>query len=93
MALATEDFIEIERLLSADEAEIGQFVELRRRFPQLAWLRCDASGLSDQPFGQFTRFDLHLLEIRPLRSDNGGPNASDWDRIGPKECCAVSTEP
>ncbi|PDT65018.1 hypothetical protein CO683_34760 [Bradyrhizobium ottawaense] len=62
MALTEEELIEIERLLAADGAEMGPFVELRRRFPQLAWVRCDASDVADQPFRQFPRFDLHLLD-------------------------------
>ncbi|MDI3565598.1 hypothetical protein [Bradyrhizobium sp. Arg816] len=66
MALTAEEVIEIERLLAADVAEMDPFVELRRRFPQLAWVRCDASDVADQPFRQFPRFDLHLID----RSDH-----------------------
>ncbi|MCA1384260.1 MULTISPECIES: DUF6129 family protein [unclassified Bradyrhizobium] len=62
MALTAEELIEIERLLAADRAEMGPFVELRHRFPQLAWVRCDASDVADQPFRQFPRFDLHLID-------------------------------
>ncbi|WFU71578.1 hypothetical protein [Bradyrhizobium sp. CB2312] len=62
MALTAEEVIEIERLLAAEGAEKGPFVELRRRFPQLAWVRCDASDVADQPFRQFPRFDLHLID-------------------------------
>ncbi|RXH42170.1 hypothetical protein [Bradyrhizobium zhanjiangense] len=62
MALTAKELIEIERLLAADSAEMGPFVELRRRFPQLAWVRCDASDVADQPFRQFPRFDLHLID-------------------------------
>ncbi|SFQ09409.1 hypothetical protein SAMN05216330_11567 [Bradyrhizobium sp. Ghvi] len=62
MALTTEELIEIERLLAADGGETGPFVELRRRFPQLAWVRCDASDVADPPFRQFPRFDLHLVD-------------------------------
>ncbi|MGY4234073.1 hypothetical protein ACVWZ4_001326 [Bradyrhizobium sp. USDA 4472] len=62
MALTTEELIEMERLLSADGAEVGKLSELRRRFPQLAFVRCDASDLSDVPFRQAPRFDLHLLD-------------------------------
>ncbi|RTE88456.1 MULTISPECIES: hypothetical protein [Bradyrhizobium] len=62
MALTAEELIEIERLLAADGAEMGSFVELQRRFPQLAWVRCDASDVADQPFRQFPRFDLHLID-------------------------------
>ncbi|WP_018319606.1 DUF6129 family protein [Bradyrhizobium sp. WSM2793] len=62
MALTAEELIEIERLLAADCAEMGPFVELRRRFPQLSWVRCDASDVADRPFRQFPRFDLHLID-------------------------------
>ncbi|WP_271523634.1 hypothetical protein [Bradyrhizobium sp. CCBAU 53380] len=66
MALTAKELIEIERLLAADGPDIEPLVELRRRFPQLAWVCCDTSDLSDQPFRQFSRFDLHLLD----RSDH-----------------------
>ncbi|MGY4627406.1 DUF6129 family protein [Bradyrhizobium sp. USDA 4486] len=62
MALTAEEVIEIERLLAAEGAEMGPFVELRRRFPQLAWVRCDASDVTDRPFRQFPHFDLHLID-------------------------------
>ncbi|QIG97815.1 MULTISPECIES: hypothetical protein [Bradyrhizobium] len=62
MALSAEELIEIERLLADDGADTGSFVELPRRFPQLAWVRCDASDVADQPFRQFPHFDLHLLD-------------------------------
>ncbi|WP_271591371.1 hypothetical protein, partial [Bradyrhizobium sp. CCBAU 65884] len=62
MGLIPEELIEIERLLSADRVEMGPLVELRHRFPQLAWVCCDASDIADQPFRQFARFDLHLLD-------------------------------
>ncbi|UQR64991.1 DUF6129 family protein [Bradyrhizobium sp. C-145] len=62
MALTAQELIEIERLLAADCAEMGLSVELRRRFPQLAWVRCDASDVADRPFRQFPRFDLHLID-------------------------------
>ncbi|RXG95182.1 DUF6129 family protein [Bradyrhizobium zhanjiangense] len=62
MALTTDELIEIERRLAADGAETSPFVELRRRFPQLAWVCCDASDVADRPFRQFPRFDLHLID-------------------------------
>ncbi|KRP97650.1 MULTISPECIES: hypothetical protein [Bradyrhizobium] len=62
MALTAEELIEIERLLAVDDADTSPFVELRRRFPQLACVRCDASDVTDQPFRQFPSFDLHLLD-------------------------------
>ncbi|MCP3413481.1 hypothetical protein NLM16_05125 [Bradyrhizobium brasilense] len=62
MALTAEELIEVERLLAADAPDTGPFVELRRRFPRLACVRCDASDVTDRPFRQFPRFDLHLLD-------------------------------
>ncbi|NYG45170.1 hypothetical protein GGD67_002628 [Bradyrhizobium sp. IAR9] len=62
MALTAKEVIEIERLLAADGAEMRPFAELRRRFPQLAWVRCDASDVPHQPFRQFPSFDLHLID-------------------------------
>ncbi len=58
MALTAKELIEIERPLAADGADMGPFVRLRRRLPQLSWDRCHASELSDQPF----RVDLHMLD-------------------------------
>lgn len=62
MALTTDGLIEFGQLHAADGVDMGHFVEVRRGFPQLACVRCDASDLSDQPFQQCPRFDLHLLD-------------------------------
>ncbi|MES5486148.1 hypothetical protein QMZ05_25620 [Bradyrhizobium sp. INPA03-11B] len=62
MALGPDDLIEIERLIASADADTGPVVELRRRFPQLACVRCDASDVTEQPFRRFQRFDLHLVD-------------------------------
>lgn len=62
MALGTDKFIEIERLLAAADADASAFAEVRRRFPQLACTRCDASDMTEPPFRSFPRFDLHLID-------------------------------
>ncbi|WOH64092.1 DUF6129 family protein [Bradyrhizobium sp. BWA-3-5] len=62
MALGTDELIEIERLLAAADVDASPFAELRRRFPQLACTRCDASDMTEAPFRRFSRFDLHLID-------------------------------
>ncbi|NOJ44764.1 hypothetical protein [Bradyrhizobium archetypum] len=62
MALGTDELIEIERVLAAAEPDATSFSELRRRFPQLAVTRCDASDVTEQPFRSFPHFDLHLID-------------------------------
>jgi len=62
MALSTEDLAEIEKLLSAPEHAGNVVLELRQRFPKLAWTQCDASDVSEEPFRSYPRFDVHLLD-------------------------------
>ncbi|WP_076861950.1 hypothetical protein [Bradyrhizobium mercantei] len=62
MALGPDELIEIQQLLAAADADTGSVVELRRRFPQLACVRCDASDVTEQPFRRFRNFDLHLVD-------------------------------
>lgn len=62
MALATEQLIEIERLLATANTDTGAVADLRRRFPQLTFVRCDASDVSRQPFRRLPQFDLHLID-------------------------------
>ena len=66
MALGAEELTEIERVLSASDADMRVFAELRRRFPHLSWTRCDASDLTETPFRSYPRFELHLVD----RSDH-----------------------
>lgn len=59
--MTVEELREIERLLAALDMDAGTFAELRRRFPNLSWTRCDASDVIEAPFRTFGRFDVHLL--------------------------------
>jgi hypothetical protein len=62
MALDPDELNEIENVLSASEAGASALAELRRRFPHLTWLRCDASDVIETPFRSYARLDLHLLD-------------------------------
>ncbi len=62
MALAAIELAEIEKVLSAPEAAARAFMELRENFPHLAWIRCEASDVTEAPFRSFREFDLHLLD-------------------------------
>lgn len=62
MALAAADLAEIERMLAASEASAQIFADLRKKFPHLACIRCDASDATETPFRSFAGFDLHLLD-------------------------------
>ena len=62
MALAAADLAEIERMLAASEASAQIFADLRKKFPHLACIRCDASDVTETPFRSFAGFDLHLLD-------------------------------
>lgn len=62
MGLSDNDLSEIEKLLTAEDASVPVFAELRRRFPALSWTQCDASDVTEDPFRTFSRFDIHLLD-------------------------------
>ena len=62
MALSADELTEIEKALSAPNAEAQAFTALRTRFPHLAWTRCDASDVTEAPFCTYSRFDVHLLD-------------------------------
>lgn len=62
MALAALELAEIEQMLAASDAAPQAYAELRRKFPHLAWIRCDASDVTETPFRSFGAFDLHLLD-------------------------------
>lgn len=66
MALDETELIELEQLITAAEGRASLLPELRRRFPHLALVRCDASDVTEPPFRSFPHFDLHLLD----RSDH-----------------------
>lgn len=61
MALAAHELTEIEQTLAAPDAS-QVFSVLRERFPHLAWIRCDASDVTETPFRSLGAFDLHLLD-------------------------------
>jgi len=62
MALAAHELTEIEQVLAAPDAAPQIFSNLRQRFPHLAWIRCDASDVTEVPYRSFAVFDLHLLD-------------------------------
>lgn len=62
MALSGDDLAQIEALLVSPDAEAQPFSELRRRFPHLSWTSCDASDVNEEPFRQYGRFEIHLLD-------------------------------
>lgn len=62
MAVAATELTEIERMLVSPEAAAQVYLELRRKFPHLAWIRCDASDVTETPYRSIGAFDLHLLD-------------------------------
>jgi hypothetical protein len=66
MALAPEELIEIDEVLSSPDAKAGVFAQLRGRFPHLSWTKCDASDVTESPFRSYPRFEIHLVD----RSDH-----------------------
>ena len=62
MALTAGDLAEIERVLASSDAGAQVHLELRQRYPHVAWIRCDASDVTETPFRSFREFDLHLLD-------------------------------
>lgn len=62
MAVAAAELTEIEKVLSASDAASQAYVELRKKFPHLSWIRCDAADVTEAPFRSFREFDLHLLD-------------------------------
>lgn len=65
MALDENELIELERAITA-AGRASPFTELRRRFPHLTLVRCDATDITEPPFRSFPYFDLHLID----RSDH-----------------------
>ena len=66
MALAADELLAIDEVLSAPGADARVFAQLRSRFPHLSWTRCDASDVTEEPFRTYSRFDVHLVD----RSDH-----------------------
>ena len=63
MALTTENLTEISELLTAD-TDGTAFMALRQKFPDLAWTRCDASDVFEEPYQSHGDYDLHLIDAR-----------------------------
>lgn len=66
MALDENELIELEEVITAAGGHESPLPELRRRFPHLALVRCDASDVTEPPFRSFPQLDLHLID----RSDH-----------------------
>lgn len=62
MTLAAAELAEIEQMLESSNAASHAYLELRQKFPHLAWIRCDASDVTETPYRSFGLFDLHLLD-------------------------------
>jgi hypothetical protein len=62
MALTAGDLAEIERVLASSDGGGQVYRELRQKYPHVAWIRCDASDVTEVPFRSFREFDLHLLD-------------------------------
>jgi len=62
MALVASELAEIEQILASSDVGSQAYSELRRKYPHLAWIRCDASDVTETPFRSFREFDLHLLD-------------------------------
>jgi hypothetical protein len=62
MTIAERDLMEIDRILGDPQAD-GQVLSLlRRALPHLAFARCDASDIEDEPGRLTPRFDLHFFD-------------------------------
>ncbi|HTO59804.1 MAG TPA: hypothetical protein VMM15_00975 [Bradyrhizobium sp.] len=64
MALGTDELMMIDQVLATAEPGTSPFAELRSRLPHLAWTRCDASDVTEEPFRSYPRFDIHLIDGR-----------------------------
>lgn len=62
MALTAGDLVEIEQVLASSDGGPQVYLELRQKYPHVAWIRCDASDVTEAPFRSFREFDLHLLD-------------------------------
>lgn len=62
MALGADEWIEIDRILSAPGSGEGIVATLRQQFPHLSWTRCHSSDVTEEPFRTYSGFDIHLLD-------------------------------
>jgi hypothetical protein len=63
MAIKAEELLEIETLLAQAPAEASPYAALRQKYPHLAWSRCEAADVLEDPFRSFPAYDLHLLDV------------------------------
>jgi hypothetical protein len=63
MPIKAEELLEIETLVARAPADASPYAVLRQKFPHLAWSRCDASDVLEEPFRSFPAYDLHLLDV------------------------------
>ena len=78
MALAAIELTEIERMLASPEAAAQLYLELRRKFPHLAWIRCDASDVAEDPVPQLWRVrPAFARQRRSLRADHERSHTCD----------------
>ncbi len=61
MPLSAEDLTDLDKMLSAPDADGTLLATLRSRFPGMSLTRCDASDVAEDPFRTYEQFDLHLL--------------------------------
>ena len=61
MAIKAEELQDIETMLTDADASI--FATLRQKYPHLAWSRCDASDVLEEPYRSFKAFDMHLFDV------------------------------
>ncbi|WP_213770917.1 hypothetical protein [Bradyrhizobium sp. dw_78] len=78
MALGADELMEIDRVLSASDADARVLAQLRQRFPHLSWTKCDAADLTETPFRSYQRFEIHLVD----RTDHCVQITADPARAG-----------
>jgi hypothetical protein len=61
MAVKAEELQEIEAMLANADASV--YGALRQKYPHLAWSRCDAEDVTEEPFRSFPAWDLHLFDV------------------------------
>ena len=62
MALGADEIADIEHELGSFGDVSQAHAALRKKYPHLAWIRCDPSDLTEVPFRSIGPFDLHLLD-------------------------------
>ncbi|GLR90046.1 DUF6129 family protein [Bradyrhizobium iriomotense] len=62
MALGADEIADIAQELGSFDDVSQAYAALRQRYPNLSWIRCDSSDLTEIPFCSIGPFDLHLLD-------------------------------